>query len=71
MFRVKQFVAIIPPSCTAILAVGAVRDVPVVVNQRVTVGRVASLTLSADHRVVDGITAANFMEKLQEHLNAL
>ena len=71
MFRVKQFVAIIPPSCTAILAVGAVRDVPVVVNQQVTVGRVASLTLSADHRVVDGITAANFMEKLQEHLNAL
>lgn len=71
MFRVKQFAAIIPPSCTAILAVGAVRDVPVVLNQQVTVGRVASLTLSADHRVVDGITAAMFMDKIQEHLNAL
>jgi pyruvate dehydrogenase E2 component (dihydrolipoamide acetyltransferase) len=71
MFRVRQFVAIIPPSCTAILAVGAIRDAPVVVNQQVALGRVASLTLSADHRVVDGITAAKFMDKIQEHLNAL
>jgi pyruvate dehydrogenase E2 component (dihydrolipoamide acetyltransferase) len=71
MFRVKEFSAIIPPSCTAALGVGAARDVPVVRNQQVQVGRVATLTLSADHRVVDGITAANFMEKIQEHLNNL
>lgn len=71
IFRVKQFAAIIPPSCTAILAVGAVRDEAVISNQQVQVGRVATLTLSADHRVVDGITAAKFMERIQEHLNAL
>ncbi|MGA2985703.1 MAG: dihydrolipoamide acetyltransferase family protein [Terriglobia bacterium] len=71
MFRVKEFSAIIPPSCTAALAVGAARDVPVVRHGEVQVGRVATLTLSADHRVVDGITAANFMEKIQEHLNKL
>jgi pyruvate dehydrogenase E2 component (dihydrolipoamide acetyltransferase) len=69
MFHVKEFSAIIPPSCTAALAVGAARDVPVVRNREVHVGRVATLTLSADHRVVDGIVAANFMEKIQEHLN--
>lgn len=71
MFRVQQFAAIIPPSCTAILAVGAVRDAAVVSNKQVEVGRVTSLTLSADHRVVDGVTAAKFMEKIQEHLNSL
>lgn len=71
MFRVKEFSAIIPPSCTAALAIGAVRDVPVVRDQQVRAGRVATLTLSADHRVVDGVTAATFMQKIQEHLNSL
>lgn len=71
MFRVKEFSAIIPPSCTAALAVGVARDIPVVRDGKVQVGRIATLTLSADHRVVDGITAAKFMEKIQEHLNNL
>jgi pyruvate dehydrogenase E2 component (dihydrolipoamide acetyltransferase) len=69
MFCVKEFAAIIPPLCTAILAVGAIRDEPVVRNGQVQVGRVATLTLSLDHRVVHGITAAKFMERIQEHLN--
>ena len=71
MFGVKEFSAIIPPACTAALAVGAARDVPLICDQRVQVGRVATLTLSADHRVVDGIIAAQFMQKMQEHLNRL
>jgi pyruvate dehydrogenase E2 component (dihydrolipoamide acetyltransferase) len=71
MYGVKQFTAIIPPSCTAVLAVGAVREQPVVRDGIVQVGQVASLTLSADHRVVDGITAAKFMGRIQEHLNNL
>lgn len=71
MFGVKEFSAIIPPACTAALAVGAARDVPLICDQQVQVGRVATLTLSADHRVVDGIIAAQFMQKLQEHLNRL
>ncbi len=71
MFGAKQFAAIIPPSYTAILAVGAVRTDAVISEQSVRAGRVATLTLSADHRVVDGIGAAKFMEKIQEHLNTL
>ncbi len=71
MFGAKQFAAIIPPLYTAILAVGAVRTDAVISEQSVRAGRVATLTLSADHRVVDGIAAAKFMERIQEHLNNL
>jgi pyruvate dehydrogenase E2 component (dihydrolipoamide acetyltransferase) len=71
MFRVRQFAAIIPPLSTSALAVGTARDVPVVCDQQVRVGRVSTLTLSADHRIIDGIKAAGFMERIQEHLNAL
>jgi len=71
MVRVKQFAAIIPPSCTAILAVGALREEPVVRQGQIEIGRVCSLTLSADHRVVDGLTAAQFLASVQDHLNSL
>ena len=71
MFGVRQFTAIIPPGSTAILAVGAVREEPVVRNRQVEVGDVCTLTLAADHRVVDGITAAKFLERMQLHLKAL
>ena len=71
MFRVRQFTAIIPPGSTAILAIGAVREEAVVRNRQVEVGEVCTLTLAADHRVVDGITAATFLERMQVHLKAL
>ena len=71
MFGVKQFAAIIPPGCTAALAIGAVREEPVARNGQVVIGHVCSLTLSADHRVVDGVTAARFLERIQFHLNSL
>jgi pyruvate dehydrogenase E2 component (dihydrolipoamide acetyltransferase) len=71
MFGVKQFAAIIPPGCTAVLAIGAVREEPVARNGQVEIGHVCSLTLSADHRVVDGVTAARFLERIQIHLNSL
>ncbi len=71
MFRVRQFTAIIPPGSTAILAIGAVREEAVVRNRQVEVGEVCTLTLAADHRVVDGITAAKFLERMQAHLKAL
>jgi pyruvate dehydrogenase E2 component (dihydrolipoamide acetyltransferase) len=71
MFGVKQFAAIIPPGCTAVLAIGAVREEPVARNGQVVIDRVCSLTLSADHRVVDGVTAARFLERIQFHLNSL
>jgi pyruvate dehydrogenase E2 component (dihydrolipoamide acetyltransferase) len=61
MFGVEQFSAIINPPQSAILAVGAVHDAPVVTKGRLRAGSVVRLTLSADHRAVDGTTAAAWM----------
>ena len=71
MFGVKQFAAIIPPSCTSALAIGAVREQPAVKNGKLESELVCSLTISADHRVVDGVAAARFLERVQFHLNSL
>jgi pyruvate dehydrogenase E2 component (dihydrolipoamide acetyltransferase) len=64
MFGVEQFSAIINPPQSAILAVGAVHDAPVVTKGRLRAGSVVRLTLSADHRAVDGTTAAEWMRAL-------
>jgi pyruvate/2-oxoglutarate dehydrogenase complex dihydrolipoamide acyltransferase (E2) component len=71
MFGVREFAAIIPPGCTSVLAVGAVREKVILKDKQPEVIKVCSLTLSADHRVVDGIAAAKFMERMQVHLNSL
>ncbi len=71
MHGVKQFAAIIPPGCRAVLAIGAVREEPVAANGEVKVEQICTLTLSADHRVVDGIAAARFLEGMQHSLDAL
>jgi len=54
MFDVRDFSAIINPPRAAILAVGSVRRVPVVTDDGLGVGRRMALTLSCDHRVMDG-----------------
>jgi pyruvate dehydrogenase E2 component (dihydrolipoyllysine-residue acetyltransferase) len=71
MFGVKEFAAIIPPGCSAALAIGAVRDAPVVRGGRIEAGRICTLTLSADHRIVDGIAAARFLHRMQRQLVSL
>ena len=71
MFGVKEFAAIVPPSCTAIVAVGAVRETVTVKDGVASTELVCTLTLSADHRVVDGVTAARFLQRFQSHLNSL
>lgn len=71
MHGVKEFTAIIPPGCTAVLAIGAVRDAAIVRKGRLEVGRICTLTLSADHRVVDGVTAARFLQSMRHHLESL
>ncbi|HEY7200889.1 MAG TPA: dihydrolipoamide acetyltransferase family protein [Candidatus Dormibacteraeota bacterium] len=65
MFGVDEFNAIINPPESAILAVGAIKDVPVVEDGRVTVGKVMRMTLSVDHRVFYGATAAQFMAEVK------
>jgi pyruvate dehydrogenase E2 component (dihydrolipoyllysine-residue acetyltransferase) len=68
MYDVTEFTAIINPPESAILAVGAVRKVPVVVNDQVSVGHRMKVTLSADHRVVDGALAAQFLAEVRRLL---
>ncbi len=68
MFGVEHFEAIINPPQSAILAVGAALARPVVREGVVTVGQQMSLTLSADHRVIDGAMAADFLKTLREML---
>ena len=68
MFGIEEFTAIINPPNAAILAVGAIRDVPVVENGLVVPGKRMKVTLSSDHRVVDGATVAQFLSTLKQLL---
>ncbi len=68
MYGVDEFTAIINPPEAAILAVGAIKDVPVVQNGNVVVGKVMRMTLSVDHRVFYGATAAQFMAEVKRLL---
>ncbi len=70
MFGIAEFVAIINPPQVAILAVAGIKDEAVVKNGTVVPGKVMRLTLSADHRAVDGADAAAFMKTLRELLEA-
>jgi pyruvate dehydrogenase E2 component (dihydrolipoamide acetyltransferase) len=66
MFGVRSFSAIINPPQAAILAVATGEKRPVVKNDQLAVATVMTLTLSADHRVVDGAVGAQFMKVLKE-----
>lgn len=68
MFGVSSFSAVINPPEAAILAVGAVRDEPVVRDGEVVPGKRMAVTLSVDHRATDGATAAQFLARLAELL---
>jgi len=68
MYGVEEFAAIINPPHAAILAVGAVRDEPVVEDGAVVPGRVMTVTLSVDHRPVDGVVAARWLAALVDLL---
>ena len=65
MYGVDEFSAIINPPESAILAVGAIKDVPVVAEGRLVPGKVMRMTLSVDHRVFYGATAAQFMAEVK------
>lgn len=65
MFGIEEFTAIINPPDACILAVGGISQVPVVKNGAVVPGNVMKVTLSCDHRVVDGATGAAFLQTLK------
>lgn len=68
MFGIEEFTAIINPPNACILAIGAIRDVPVVKGGGVVPGKRMKLTLSCDHRVVDGATGAQFLDSVKRYL---
>jgi pyruvate dehydrogenase E2 component (dihydrolipoamide acetyltransferase) len=68
MYGVDNFTAIINPPESAILAVGRIAETPVARNGAVVVRPVMQLTLSADHRIVDGAAAARFLAALRQRL---
>jgi pyruvate dehydrogenase E2 component (dihydrolipoamide acetyltransferase) len=68
MFGIEEFTAIINPPDACILAVGGIKSVPVVKNGVVVPGNVMKVTLSCDHRVVDGASGAAFLQTLKAFL---
>jgi pyruvate dehydrogenase E2 component (dihydrolipoamide acetyltransferase) len=68
MYDVAEFTAIINPPESCILAVGAVRQLPVAVDGQLRLGHCMRVTLSSDHRVVDGAVAAQFLQDLRRLL---
>lgn len=68
MFGLEEFVAIINPPEAGILAVGKIEDTPIAVNGGVEIHPLMRLTLSYDHRVIDGAPAAMFLARIKEYL---
>lgn len=66
MFGIEEFTAIVNPPDSCILAVGGIKNVPVVKDGAVVPGNVMKVTLSCDHRVVDGATGAAFLQTFKE-----
>ena len=63
-----DFVALVVPPQVAIMSVGSIHSAPIIQDDQVVVGRRVSMTLSADHRAVDGAMAAEFLISLRDLL---
>jgi pyruvate dehydrogenase E2 component (dihydrolipoamide acetyltransferase) len=68
MFGIEEFTAIINPPDACILAVGGIKQTPVVRNGQIQVGNVMKVTMSCDHRVVDGAVGSAFLQTLKQLL---
>ena len=66
MFGIEEFTAIINPPDACIMAVGGIVDKPIVENGEIVPGKMMKVTLSCDHRVVDGATGAQFLKTFKE-----
>ena len=71
MFGVDEFLAIINPPQVAILAVGAAVDAPIIKNGSITAGQCLRLTVSGDHRAIDGSEGAAFLKTMKELLSSV
>jgi pyruvate dehydrogenase E2 component (dihydrolipoamide acetyltransferase) len=68
MFGIEQFTAIVNPPDSCIMAVGGISQVPVVKNGQVVPGNVMKVTLSCDHRVVDGASGSAFLQTFKQYM---
>jgi len=68
MLGIEHFAAVINPPQAAILAVSAIKDRPVVREGKLAVGKTMMVTLSCDHRIVDGVVAGRFLQELKRFL---
>ena len=68
MFGIEEFTAIVNPPDSCIMAVGGIRQVPVVKNGEIVPGNVMKVTLSCDHRVVDGASGAEFLNTFKNYM---
>ena len=68
MFGIDEFTAIVNPPDACILAIGGIKEVPVVKNKEIVPGNIMKVTLSCDHRVVDGVVGSNFLKTFKNYL---
>ena len=68
MFGIESFTAIVNPPDSCILAVGGIKEIPVVKKGQVVPGNVMKVTLSCDHRVVDGASGAAFLQSFKNYM---
>ena len=68
MFGIESFTAIVNPPDSCILAIGGIKEIPVIKNGQVVPGNVMKVTLSCDHRVVDGATGSAFLLSFKEYM---
>ena len=68
MFGIKEFTAIINPPEAAIIAVGAAAPTAVIRNGEIVVRNIMSVTMSCDHRAIDGATGAKFLQTFKQML---
>lgn len=70
MFQVDHFIAIVNPPEAAILAVGSVRDEPIVQDGQIVAGKRLQVTISADHRITDGAEAARWLQAFRANVES-
>jgi pyruvate dehydrogenase E2 component (dihydrolipoamide acetyltransferase) len=68
MFEIDQFSAILQPPEAAILAVGRIADKAVIKNGQILSRPMMTMTLSIDHRVLDGVIGAQFLQSLKHYI---
>ena len=70
MFGIDDFTAIINPNDACILAVGAIKERPIIKEGAIVKGSIMRLTLSCDHRLVDGVVGSKFLNTLKDMLES-